>query len=51
MKKKPEIEIAKIILTCPDCGAELKTDICDICGCEIDLGAIYIDIQPSEILD
>lgn len=51
MKKKPEVEFEKIKLICPDCGTELKTDICDKCGCEISLEKFYIDIQPDEILE
>lgn len=51
MKKKPEVEFEKIKLICPDCGTELKTDVCDKCGCEISLEEFYIDIQPDEILE
>lgn len=59
MKKKPGVEFEKITgiefekikLICPDCGTELKTDICDKCGCEISLEEFYIDIQPGEILE
>lgn len=51
MKKKPEVEFEKIKLICPDCGMELKTDICENCDCEMSLEEFYIDIQPSEMLE
>lgn len=50
MKRKPEIAIENIKLIYPECGEELKTDICQNCGCEIDTREITIDIQPEEIL-
>lgn len=51
MKKEPEVEFENIKLICPDCGAELNTDVCDNCRCEISLDMFYIDVQPREILN
>ena len=50
MKKKPDIEILEVRLRCPECNWLLENDICDNCGCEIDINEIMIDIQPEEIL-
>jgi hypothetical protein len=48
MHKQPNVVIEKIKLLCPDCDTELTTEM--VCGCEIDLSEITIDIQPEEIL-
>lgn len=50
MKKKPDVEILEVRLRCPECSYVLETDVCNNCGCEIDIDEIMIDIQVEEIL-
>lgn len=49
--KRPDYEL-QVTLFCPDCGKELKTNVCEQCGCVINTDSfnVKIGINPEEIL-